>query len=78
MDSYLAIALILIFFIVSLFVRKLQGWRGLPFIYGALMIFFLVNAFVSKGQMYVNLLFVILALGFAIRSFKQVRAAKTE
>ena len=51
MDSYLAIALILIFFIVSLFVRKLQGWRGLPFIYGALMIFFLVNAFVSKGQM---------------------------
>ncbi len=78
MDSYLAIALILIFFIVSLFVRKLQGWRGLPFIYGALMIFFLVNAFVNKGQMYVSLLFVILALGFAIKSFRQVRATKTE
>jgi len=77
-DSYLAVALILIFFIFSIFIRKIQAWRGLPFIYGALMIFFLVNAFVNKEQMYVSFLFVILALGFAIRSIKNIKAMKTE
>ena len=76
MDSYLAIGLILIFFVLSFFIKRIQTWRGMPYIYAALMVFFLVNAFISRGQLYANLLFAILALGFTIKSFRQVRASK--
>ena len=78
MESYLALALILVFFIISLSMKKLKTWRGLPFIYGALMIFFLINALVNREQLYVSLFFVLLALGFIIKSVRKDRAAKTE
>lgn len=76
MGSYLAIGLILIFFVLSFFAKKFLAWRGMPYIYAVLMVFFLVNAMINRGQLYVNLLFAILALGFAIKSFRQVRASK--
>jgi len=76
MGSYLAIGLMLIFFVISIFINRVQAWRGMPYIYAALLVFFLVNALISRGQLYVNLLFVILALGFAIKSFRQGRASR--
>jgi NhaP-type Na+/H+ and K+/H+ antiporter len=75
MAGYLAIGLILIFFLLSIFTRKFQSWRGMPYIYGALMVFFLVNALINREQLYPNLIFFIVALGLVIKSWKRVKTS---
>lgn len=73
MNSILAVALIVVFFVVSLIVRKLRDWRGLPYFYGALAVFSLVSALINREFMYPCLLFMIFALGFTIKSIRKKR-----
>ena len=62
--------------------QRISGWedaarrrvfcsRGI-----ALVVFFVVNAVIGNGRFYGNVLFAIVALGLAIRSFRRVGDAK--
>ena len=76
MGSYIVIGLVMAFFILSLVMRRIQHWRGMPYLCIALMVFFVVNAVIGNGRFYGNVLFAIVALGLAIRSFRRVGDAK--
>jgi len=75
MGSYLSIALILMFFLLSIFTKRIQSWRGIQYIYAALMVFFLVNALINRRQLYPNLMFFIIALWFTIKGWKRIKTS---
>ena len=77
MSGYVALGLILVMFVISFFTKRIQSWRGMPYLYCAFFLFFLVNVMMSRERMYPSLIFMILALGFAIKSFRQRRKFKT-
>lgn len=76
MESYILIGLVVIFFILSFFVKRLMSWRGMPFVFIAFAVLFSVNAMAHRGRLFGNLIFVILALGLALKSFKRIRSTE--
>ena len=76
MAGYIAMGLVLVFFVFSLFVKKIESWIGMPFAYLALAIFFLVNAIYSKELLYGKGVFFIIALILAVKSYRYTKAAK--
>ncbi len=76
MGGYLAIGLILIFFALSFFTKKVRCLRGMPYIQAALAVFFLISALVDRARLYPDLLFCIVALGLAVKSHRQIKTSK--
>ena len=78
MGSYLIVGLVLVFFVISLFIGKLQSWRGTPYVYSAVAAFFLVNMYLDGREGFLpNLLFAAIATGYAVKYFRRKEFPKT-
>ena len=73
MEGYIALGLIVVFFIISLFINKVRRWRGMPYVSGLFMVFFILSAIVGDGPLYPNILFAFIAFGITIRSLQKIK-----
>jgi len=49
----------------------------MPFVFIAFAVYFSINAIADRGRLFGNLIFVILAIGFAVKIFKQVKSPRS-
>jgi predicted membrane protein len=76
MGSYIAAALIIAFFVLSLFVKRLQEKPFLPIVCAALALFFIVSAVTNRGNLYSSSLFAVFGIALAWRYFRMYRDAR--
>ena len=76
MGSYIAAALIVVFFVLSLFVKRFQEKPFLPIVCAALALFFIVSAVTGARNVYSSSIFAVLGIVLAWKYFRIYRAAR--
>jgi hypothetical protein len=75
MAGYIAIGLLLVFFVFSLFTKKIEARIEMPYAFVALAVFFLVNAIYGKGMLFGNAFFFVMAIILAAKSYRKIKEA---
>lgn len=73
MSSLIAIGLIALFFVLSLFVKKLNHWKVMPIIYLVCTIIIGVDAITGATPRYISLFFIVLGIYGIVTSFRESR-----
>ena len=73
MGSYVAIGLLVLFYIASLFAGKLRRWRGLPIVYLAVAVYFIIAAITGSVRLYFAIAFTLVGIYGAVRSYRELR-----
>lgn len=79
MGTYVAIALLIVIFILGLFLKKARNGPILPIISAALGVFFLVSALQDIRHGGIPMLFAILGFGYAVyylRLYRRIQGRK--
>ena len=74
MGSYLAIGLVILFFLLSLFTRRLMRWKIMPILYGACIVYFIIAAINGAVRLHIAIAFIILGIYGIVKSIKESRA----
>jgi uncharacterized membrane protein len=74
MGSSIAIGLIILFFILSLFTKRLMSWRILPILYAACIVYFIYAAISGATRLYISIVFIIIGIYGIMRSLRESRA----
>ncbi len=73
MGSFIAIGLIALFFVLSLFAKKLNRWKVMPIIYLVCTVIIGVDAITGTTPRYISLFFIILGIYGIVKSFRESR-----
>jgi hypothetical protein len=78
MGSIIAIGLVVLFFVLSLFSKKLMRGRILPVVYLACTIYFIVAAISGDVRLYIAIIFILLGIYGIIRCIQEPRSAQKQ
>jgi len=74
MGSIIAIGLIVLFFILSFFAKKLNRWKVMPIVYLVCTAIIIINVITGTTRWYISLFFIILGIYGIVKSLRESRA----
>jgi hypothetical protein len=74
MGSFIAIGLLVLFFILSLFAKRFMRWKVMPFVYLACTVIIVVDAITGTTHRYISLFFILLGIYGIVKSLRESRA----
>lgn len=73
MGSAVAIGMLVLFYIASLFAGKMRRWRGLPIVYPAVAVYFIIAPITGSVRLHVAIAFAPVGIYGAVRSRRESR-----